>query len=368
MRKLIVSSNLTLDGVMEAPQHWFGPYNSGDLAELVKSSLNETDALLLGRVTYDEFASYWPTQAPNESGFPQFLNSVAKYVASSTLQTSDWHNTTIISNIAEDVRNLKAQDGGNIVVLGSATLVRSLLQEDLIDAYELMVAPIVLGRGKRLFPDAIGQTLQFVGAKPFSAGVVLLRYQRKSVRMTKHVLFLQGAGDDAYDEDGKLAAYLRDALGNGYDVRYPRMPDADQAASETWKAQIADEIAAFDGEIMLVGHSFGGSMLLKYLSEATINKPIAGVFILATPFWNGDADWQYDGYALREGFATQLANIPHIFLYHSRDDDTVPFAHLGMYAAKLPQATVRAIDDRGHQFQNDLSEVVADIKGVTSTN
>ena len=103
---------------------------------------------------------------------------------------------------------------------------------------------------------------------------------------------------------------------------------------------------------------------VKYLTEEKIDTPIAGLFLLATPYWNGDADWQYDGFALREGFATKLSSIPGIFFYHSRDDETVPFEHQAMYAEKLPQATMREFADRGHQFKNDLSEVVADITKV----
>jgi len=182
--------------------------------------------------------------------------------------------------------------------------------------------------------------------------------------MKQYVLFIQGAGEGAYAGDGKLVADFQAALGAAYDVQYPKMPNEEAPEYAPWKSQIVKELAMFDGEVLLVGHSLGASILLKYLTEEKIDTPIAGLFLLATPYWNGDADWQYDGFALREGFATKLSSIPGIFFYHSRDDETVPFEHQAMYAEKLPQATMREFADRGHQFKNDLSEVVADITKV----
>ncbi|MEO7909781.1 MAG: alpha/beta hydrolase [Roseiflexaceae bacterium] len=180
--------------------------------------------------------------------------------------------------------------------------------------------------------------------------------------MKQYVLVIQGGGEGAYDEDGRLAADLQQALGAAYDVRYPRMPNEEAPEYKLWKARIAEELATFDGKAMIVGHSLGGSIVLKYLTEEQIDTPIAGLFLLAAPYWNGgDADWQYDGFVLREGFASKLSNIPRICLYHSRDDDTVPFTHLALYAEKLPQATICEFDDRGHQFKSALSEVAADI-------
>jgi predicted alpha/beta hydrolase family esterase len=118
---------------------------------------------------------------------------------------------------------------------------------------------------------------------------------------------------------------------------------------------------------ILIGHSLGGSFLLKYLSEEKIERAIAGIFLLAIPYWGGDG-WRYEGYesiALRKDFASKLPRGAPIFLYHSRDDEWVPFAHLALYAAELPRATIREFDERGHQFKNDLSEVARDIKNIT---
>ena len=104
----------------------------------------------------------------------------------------------------------------------------------------------------------------------------------------------------------------------------------------------------------------GGSILLKYLSEEEAAKPVAGLFLVAAPYW-GFEDWEVGEYALQEDFASQVLHGLTVFLYHSRDDETVPFAHLALYAEKLPRATVQEFDGRGHQFDDDLSEVARDI-------
>ena len=184
--------------------------------------------------------------------------------------------------------------------------------------------------------------------------------------MKKHVLFIHGAGEGAFEEDGLLVASLQNALGFGYDVHYPKMPEEDSVTYADWKAPIERELATLDDEIILVGHSVGGSVLMKYLFEEQIDKPITSLFLLATPFWGADEFWKWDEVRLPEDVAAKLASIPRIFLYHSRDDDTVPFAHLALYAAKLPQATIREFDERGHQFENDLAEVAEDIGRVAA--
>lgn len=176
--------------------------------------------------------------------------------------------------------------------------------------------------------------------------------------MPKSVLFLQGAGEDGYDADLKLVDSLRGLLGEDYTVVYPRMPDADHPRHEQWKAAILQQLAALGSETIVVGHSLGASLLLKVLSEETTSA--AAVFLIATPYWRAE-DWEVDEYALRDDFATHLPQVP-ISLYHSRDDEIVPFEHVNRYAQMLPQAHVREFDGRGHQFNDDLSEVAADIQ------
>ncbi len=174
--------------------------------------------------------------------------------------------------------------------------------------------------------------------------------------MQKQVLFIQGGGEGAYAVDEKLAASLQRALGAEYNVVYPRMPDEDDPQYETWAAQIAEEQAALDDKAIIVGHSVGGAVLLRHLSEAKSDRPLAGIFVLAAPYW-GAEDWQAD----------LPAGLP-VFLHHSRDDRVVPFAHLAQFANNFPQATIREFDGRGHQFSNDLSEVAEDIKGLEVHN
>ena len=159
----------------------------------------------------------------------------------------------------------------------------------------------------------------------------------------------------------KLAENLRDELGVAFDVRYPKMPDEASPDSEAWKDTIARELAALNGEVVLVGHSVGAFVLLKYLTEEAVEKPVAGLFLVSAPFV-GTEGWQVEEDALREDFASKLPEGLPVFLYHSRDDEWVPYAHLALYAEKLPQATIHKFDGRGHQFDDDLSEVARDIK------
>jgi predicted alpha/beta hydrolase family esterase len=180
--------------------------------------------------------------------------------------------------------------------------------------------------------------------------------------MHTHVLFIHGAGKGAFEEDRLLAASLHNALGPTYDVHYPKMPEEDSATNADWKALIERELATLDDHMVLVGHSVGASVLLKYLSEVRPDKPIIALFLLATPYWGADDFWTWEEARLPEDVAAKLASIPHISLYHNRDDEVVPFAHLALHAAKLPQATIRELDRGGHQFGNDLTEVAEAIR------
>jgi predicted alpha/beta hydrolase family esterase len=184
--------------------------------------------------------------------------------------------------------------------------------------------------------------------------------------MAKQVLFIQGAGAGAYDADKKLADSLRHALGSDYEVRYPRMPDEDNAPYEQWKQQVEIELATMSGPIILVGHSVGASILAKCLADSEVDKPVAGIFLLSTPFWGGDG-WRYEGYQqleLPKDLAVKLPQDAPVFLYHSKDDETVPFSHMALYAKMLPKAKEHAIESGGHQFNNDLTMIAKDINSV----
>lgn len=182
--------------------------------------------------------------------------------------------------------------------------------------------------------------------------------------MTKRqVLFIHGGGGEAFEADELLVLSLRGALGPDFEVEYPEMPDGAAPEYRTWSARISCELSVLDGEAILVGHSLGASILLKYISEEQVEKPIAGVFLIATPYW-GTVDWEVAEFELREDFPAALPEEVPISLYHSRDDEVVPFAHLTLYAGRIPRALVREFDGRGHQLGDDLSEVAADIGKV----
>ncbi len=179
MRKLIAYEYLTLDGVMESPEKWQFPYFSDDFTEFNKAQILSFDASLLGRVTYEIFASYWPLQTNNEFRLADKINSAPKFVVSSTLEKAEWNNSTLIKeNAMEEISRLKQQDGGDIGIIGSAALVQSLMQTDLIDEYRLLIHPIIVGSGKRLFKEGTESTsLKLIETKVFDLGVVVLVYK-----------------------------------------------------------------------------------------------------------------------------------------------------------------------------------------------
>ena len=181
MRKIIVSEWVTLDGVFDADtmDQWWIPYDSVERQEYIKEGILGCDVMLYGRTTYEMLAPYWSAQKNDENGPASKLNSVRKYVVSSTLKKAAWNNSTIIKgNIMEEVARLKQHSGGDILILGSATLVQSLMEIDLIDEYRFLVQPIIMGSGKRFFKDGMGMTrLKLIDSKTLSLGVIVLTYQ-----------------------------------------------------------------------------------------------------------------------------------------------------------------------------------------------
>ncbi len=192
MRKLIASEFVTLDGVMEAPGHeqhrdgknaWALQHATQDQQQFKVEELFAADALLLGRVTYQIFAAFWPT-APRDEGFAERMNSIPKYVVSRSLTEATWNNTTIIDGPpAEEISKLKRGSGGDILLHGSADLLNSLIRTGVIDEYRIIVFPVVLGSGKHLFRDESDtKHLRLVDTRMFSSGAVLLIYQRADER------------------------------------------------------------------------------------------------------------------------------------------------------------------------------------------
>lgn len=146
---------------------------------------------------------------------------------------------------------------------------------------------------------------------------------------------------------------LKDVLKPEYSVECPRMPNEEEPEYETWKIQIEKELGKINSGVILVGHSVGRSVLVKYLSEEDTAVTITGFFLIAPP---------YDESVLQNRLAAEFSNISKVFFYHSRDDEFVPFTHFTQYAEKLPKAIIRKLDGCGHQFYNDLSDVIKDIK------
>ena len=181
MRKLVVSAWISIDGVFDAdtmPQ-WFSPFDSLSKNEYIRDSIVKADALLIGRTTYEMLASYWPLQLNDDNGPAGKINSMEKFVVSTTLEKPAWNNSTIIDkNIIEEIRELKKQNGNEIQIPGSATLVQSLMKANLIDEYRFLVHPIIMGSGKRFFKDEMKTSgMKLILTQTFDKGVVLLCYQ-----------------------------------------------------------------------------------------------------------------------------------------------------------------------------------------------
>jgi dihydrofolate reductase len=179
MRDLVVTENISVDGVLDGDFYVLAGQGSdtGDVDEALREQRERADALVLGRSTFEAFRGYWPQQTDNPSGTSQYLNRVAKYVVSTTLAPGDlgWESSTVLRGL-DDVRTLKEQDGADIVVTGSVSLVHSLITAGLVDEYRLFTYPVVVGEGRTLFPG-VRADLRLVEARPFRSGVVLARYR-----------------------------------------------------------------------------------------------------------------------------------------------------------------------------------------------
>jgi dihydrofolate reductase len=179
-RKIIVTEFMTLDGIMEAPEKWVGKFWGDGVGKFKHDELFGSGALLLGRKTYETFAGAWPSRQDKE-GFADRMNGLPKHVASTTLKEVTWSNSKLIKgSVADEVAKLKQAPGQDIVVHGSRTLVQSLMQNGLVDQFHLLVFPIVLGSGMRLFDEGTRATLKLIESKTFDTGVIGLFYQTTS--------------------------------------------------------------------------------------------------------------------------------------------------------------------------------------------
>ncbi len=177
MRKVVASLFISLDGVVESPDQWsFDSFDEAMMTEML-AQLDGIGSTLLGRVTYQEWASYWPTST--DEPFATYINNTPKYVVSTTLADVDWHNTTLLQgDLSQEINRLKQQPGKAIGTGGSPTLVQSLLAAGLVDELVLCVYPVIVGRGKRLFTDGSElKRLNLVSSKTTPSGIVILTYQ-----------------------------------------------------------------------------------------------------------------------------------------------------------------------------------------------
>jgi dihydrofolate reductase len=175
MGKIVSNFFISLDGVVESPDQWHFPYFNDEMENAIGKGVEATEAFLMGRVLYEEWASYWPKS--DDEPFASFINNAPKYVVSGTLREATWNNTTLISSdVAARLQDLKDSIEGDIGMSGSATLVRWLLANGLLDRLNLMVHPIAVGEGQRLFEDAPTYPLRLVSQDTFSTGVLSLVY------------------------------------------------------------------------------------------------------------------------------------------------------------------------------------------------
>jgi dihydrofolate reductase len=176
MGKIVVSMYLTLDGVMEEPA-WTGPYWNDELSDFQASVFNASDALLLGRATYDGMSVAWPKMEEQGVEGAARFNALPKYVPTTTLEEPQWNASFIKNNFIEEVTKLKQETDQQYLIYGSGQMIHSLMEHNLIDEYHLIVCPIVLGKGKRLFTEQDQRNLKLVDVKTTSTGVAILSYQ-----------------------------------------------------------------------------------------------------------------------------------------------------------------------------------------------
>ena len=180
--------------------------------------------------------------------------------------------------------------------------------------------------------------------------------------MKPQLLFVHSAGaQDIEESSSVLLGHLKSGLESSYDILALLMPDPDDPRFDAWGERIGQVLPRADAPLVLAGHSLGGSVLVKYLSEQELTLPISGLALIAAPYWSEDRGWSGADFMLHDDYANRLTGRCPIFLYHSRDDDVVPFEHLSFYATDLPTATMRALDGYGHYFREEADAIVRDL-------
>ncbi len=176
MGRIVSNFFISLDGVVEAPDQWHFPYFDDAMGAIVGEGMGTTKAFLMGRKLYDEWSGYWPEQKGDDAAIADFFNTIPKYVVSTTLKDPTWNNTTVIPGDVDEVRALRDRIDGDITMSGSATTVRWLLANGLLDELALLVHPIAVGSGQRLFEDTRNQPLKLLHSSALDSGVLHVRY------------------------------------------------------------------------------------------------------------------------------------------------------------------------------------------------
>jgi dihydrofolate reductase len=178
MRDIVAVEFVSVDGVAEAPEKWTTPYFDDEVGQAMQAGMDASDAMLLGRRTYEDFEAYWPDKTAEDDPYADYINATQKFVVSRTVKSVQWRNSTlIIGDVVEELTKLKRQNGKTITIVGSPTLMRSVLRDGLLDRLDVLVFPIVVGSGKRLFEEGIGELpLELVDSRTFKTGVVSLAY------------------------------------------------------------------------------------------------------------------------------------------------------------------------------------------------
>lgn len=193
------------------------------------------------------------------------------------------------------------------------------------------------------------------------ASICVAAYNR---RMARQILFVQGAGEGTHDNwDDKLVASLERELGDGFAIRYPRMPGEGEPDYATWKATLIRELGVLADGAILVGHSFGGTVLIDALAEEPQNARFGGLFVVSAPFF-GEGGWSSGGIGDGGNLSKDLLSGVPVHLYHGTADNEVPVAHVHLHAKAIPHAAISTLKDRDHQLDNDMSEVASDIRSI----
>ena len=176
----------------------------------------------------------------------------------------------------------------------------------------------------------------------------------------QNILFIQGGGEGGYEADEPMVHSLEKALGRGYKIIYPQIQSDMNKPDYGWLEQIGREVSRCDDEFILVGHSFGASMILKWLSEHQVDRDLKAVLLLAAPFWSGEEDWK-QGLILNDDFTDHLPDEIPIYFYHNKDDEEIPYVQMEEYRSGFPEGHFRLMNKGGHQFNNDLTFMVKDM-------